>query len=168
MKTEIIKLIESGKFENDYLIYNRKSTDDAESQKNSITYQKEKNLEFANKSHFKIAKTTLPGFCSEGIISEKHSAFKEDEYFEVMENGTVQFKIDRPKFQQAVQFLNKKYFKGIIFLCWDRASRNKADEAIIRKLMKAGVDFKFALSNYDKSSSGELHMDIDGMFAGHH
>lgn len=165
---EIIKSIELGQFKNDYLIYNRKSTDDAESQKNSITYQREKNLEFAAKKNFKVAKVSIPGFCSEGIISEKHSAFKEDEYFEVTESGTVQFKIDRPKFQQLVQFLNKKYFKGIIFLCWDRASRNKADEAIIRKLMKIGIDFQFTLASYDKTSSGELHMDIDGMFSGHH
>ena len=34
--------------------------------------------------------------------------------------------------------------------------------------MKAGVDVRFALTSYDKSSSGELHMDVDGMFSEHH
>jgi site-specific DNA recombinase len=34
--------------------------------------------------------------------------------------------------------------------------------------MKAGVDIRFTLAQYDKTGSGELHMDIDGMFAEHH
>jgi hypothetical protein len=34
--------------------------------------------------------------------------------------------------------------------------------------MKSGVDFRFVLATYDKTSAGALHMDIDGMFAEHH
>ncbi len=34
--------------------------------------------------------------------------------------------------------------------------------------MKAGVDIRFAFAQYDKTSAGELHMDIDNMFAEHH
>jgi len=34
--------------------------------------------------------------------------------------------------------------------------------------MKAGVDIRFTLAQYDKNSAGELHMDIDGMFSEHH
>jgi len=30
-----------------------------------------------------------------------------------------------------------------------------------------GVDFRFTLASYDKTSAGALHMDIDGMFAEH-
>ena len=43
---EVLGEILSGKYRDYYLPYNRKSTDDAESQKNSINYQKRKNLEF--------------------------------------------------------------------------------------------------------------------------
>src|SRR5260221_2613734 len=64
--------------------------------------------------------------------------------------------------------LSHTYFKGVICLCWYRASRNKGDDTIIRKLMKAGVDIRFTLAQYDKTSAGELHMDIDGMFSEHH
>ena len=34
--------------------------------------------------------------------------------------------------------------------------------------MNAGVDIKFSMAEYSKTSSGALHMDIDGMFAQHH
>lgn len=34
--------------------------------------------------------------------------------------------------------------------------------------MRKGVDFRFVYANYDKTSSGALHMDIDGMFSQHH
>ena len=34
--------------------------------------------------------------------------------------------------------------------------------------MRKGVDIRFVLAKYDKTSSGALHMDIDGMFAEHH
>ncbi len=160
--------IRTGKYCEHYLIYNRKSTDDTENQKNSIKYQKSENVRFAFREQLQVAPLTLEGFATDGIVSERHSGFKENIELTFGKNNTVQYRVDRPKFHQLVQLLSKGYFKGVIFLCWDRASRNKGDDTILRKLMKAGVDIRFALAQYDKSSSGALHMDIDGMFAEHH
>lgn len=164
----ILKEIESGKYKNCYLIYNRRSTDEPESQKNSLSYQKIENTRFAVREHIQIASLTIPGICLDGFISEKHSAFKEDKFMTIRDDGIVHYKIERPKFFKLMQFLNKGYFKGVVVLCWDRISRNKGDENIISKLMKKGVDFRFVLASYDNTSSGALHMDIDGMFAEHH
>jgi len=164
---EILKIIKSGKYRDCYLIYNRKSTDEPENQKNSLKYQKSENARFAYREHLMIAAVTVPGFCLEGIVSEKHSGFKEDSELTFGADGTIQYRIERPKFYQLVQFLNKGYFKGVIILCWDRASRNKGDNNIINKLIMQGVDFRFTLASYDKTSAGALHMDIDGMFAEH-
>ena len=165
---QILKDIETGKYRNFYLVYNRKSTDEPENQKNSLQYQKYENLKFAKTENLPIAPITTLGFFNEGVISEKHSAFKQDDVMVINDNGTVQFNIERPKFLQMVQHLNRKDFKGVIFLSWDRASRNPADSTIIKKLMKSGVDVRFALATYDKTSSGSLHQDIDGMFSEHH
>ena len=167
-KPNILKEIESGRYRNCYLVYNRKSTDEPENQKNSIKYQKLENTRFALREQLSIAPISIDGFCSSGIISEKHSAFKEDIELILGDNGLVQYRIERPKFYKLIQLLNKGYFKGVLVLCWDRISRNKGDETIIRKLMKSGIDFRFVLATYDKTSSGALHMDIDGMFAEHH
>ncbi|MBS1511083.1 MAG: recombinase family protein [Bacteroidetes bacterium] len=164
----ILKEIENGTFREYYLIYNRKSTDELENQKNSIKYQKTENTKFALRQHLQVANISLEGFCSNGVISEKHSAFKEDTDLILGDNGLVQYRIERPKFYKLIQLLNKGYFKGVVVLCWDRISRNKGDETVIRKLMKSGIDFRFVLATYDKTSSGALHMDIDGMFAEHH
>ena len=165
---ETLQKIQSGIFRDQYLIYNRKSTDEPENQKNSIKYQKSENIRFAFREHLPIAQLSLKGFCLDGIISEKHSGFKEDTHLIFGKDGTVQYRIERPKFYQLLQFLSNGYFKGVVILCWDRASRNKGDDTVIRKLMKHGIDFRFTLASYDKTSSGALHMDIDGMFAEHH
>lgn len=169
-KTEkkLIDEILSGKYRDQYFIYNRKSTDEANNQKNSISYQKTENTRFAVREQLPIAPITLKGFSTNGIISEKHSGFKEDLDVIVSDDGVVQYRIDRPKFQKMLQFVSQGYFKGAICLCWDRISRNKGDDTIVRKLMRKGVDFRFVYANYDKTSSGALHMDIDGMFSQHH
>lgn len=166
--TKIWKDISSGKYRHCYLVYNRKSTDDTENQKNSIKFQTSENVRFAFREHFPIAQITLTGFATDGIISERHSGFKEGGELTFGEGNTVRYRVDRPKFYRLFQFLSRNYFKGVIFLCWDRASRNKGDDTIIRKLMRAGVDIRFTLAKYDKTSAGELHMDVDGMFAEHH
>jgi DNA invertase Pin-like site-specific DNA recombinase len=163
-----IELVTSGAYRSAYLIYARKSTDDADNQKNSIQYQRAENARFARASHLPIASVTLQGFCTDGVIAERHSGFKETADLSFGEGNMVQYWIERPKFHRLVQFLNEGYFKGVIILCWDRASRNRGDDTILRKLMKAGVDIRFALTQYDESSAGELHKDIDGMFAEHH
>jgi DNA invertase Pin-like site-specific DNA recombinase len=163
-----LKDIVSGKYRDCYLIYNRKSTDDTDNQKNSIKYQKSENARFAFRENLPIASLTLDGFATGGIVSERHSGFKESVELTFRNDNSVQYSVDRPKFYRLVQLLSKGDIKGVIFLCWDRASRNKGDDTILRKLMKAGVDVRFALAQYDNTSAGELHMDIDGMFAEHH
>ena len=163
----IIQNVTTGKYRNNYLVYNRRSTDDPDIQKNSIKYQRAENTRFAMRERLQLAALTLDGFCTDGTISERHSAFKENVTLS-FDGGMVQYRVERPKFYRLAQLLSKGYFKGVIFLCWDRASRNKGDDTIIRKLMKSGVDVRFTFAHYDKTSSGELHMDIDGMFAEHH
>ena len=165
---EIIKEIESGKYRDYYLVYNRKSTDEANNQKNSITYQRSENVRFSKKERLPIAPVSIKGLCFDGLISEKHSGFKEDDNFSISDDGMVQYSIDRPKFQKMLQLLNQGYFKGIICLCWDRISRNKADDVIVRKLIRRGVDIRFVYAHYDDTSAGALHMDVDGMFSAHH
>jgi len=163
-----LREIQSGEFRNSYLIYNRKSTDEPDNQKNSLKYQRDENLRFANRAGLSLASLSLSGFCTDGVIAERHSGYKEDNDIAVTSAGMVQYRIARPKFKQLMQMLSRGYFKGVICLCWDRVSRNKADDAIIAKLMRAGVDVRFAFAQYDNTSAGALHMDIDGMFAAHH
>ncbi|MFA5778429.1 MAG: recombinase family protein [Candidatus Paceibacterota bacterium] len=152
-----------------YLIYSRKSTDDTENQKNSLAYQVSEGIKFAKREHLKIAPLDIIGFCTAGMIKERHTGFKEDDTFNLNDDGTFSYKIERPKFFRLVKDLKNGYFKGAIFLCWDRASRNKNDDSILRKLIKQGVDIRFVQTQYDsKSSAGELHMDVDGMFAQHY
>lgn len=165
---QLIDEILSGKYKDQYLIYNRKSTDEADNQKNSISYQRTENTRFSVRERLPIASITIKGFVTNGIISEKHSGFKEDYDVNISDEGLVQYRIDRPKFQQMAQFVSQGYFKGIICLCWDRISRNKGDDTLVRKLMRKGVDFRFVYAKYDKTSAGALHMDIDGMFSQHH
>lgn len=165
---DILKEIVDGKFKDQYLVYNRKSTDEADNQKNSISYQLTENSRFAGREGLPIALINIKGFCTGGIITEKHSGFKEDDTLSFTTDGLVQYRIDRPKFQKMLELLNKGYFKGVICLCWDRISRNKGDNTIIRKLMRRGIDVRFVYANYDKSSAGALHMDIDEMFSQHH
>lgn len=161
-------LTASGVYRSAYLIYARKSTDDAENQKNSIQYQKAENARFARTAGLPIAQVTLKGWCTGGVIAERHSGFKETADISFGEDNSVQYWVDRPKFHRLAKLLSQGYFKGVIFLCWDRASRNKGDDTILRKLMKAGVDVRFVRTQYDRGSAGELHKDIDGMFSEHH
>src|ERR1700693_1568814 len=137
-KTEnaVVKDIISGKYRADYLVYNRKSSDDTDNQKNSIEYQKSENTRFAFREHLSIASLTLEGFARDGIVSERHSGFKEDSALTFGKNNSVQYRVDRPKFYRLAALLNQRHFKGVVFLCWDRARRNKCIDNILRKLMK--------------------------------
>ena len=163
-----IKEIRSGKYNNQYLIYCRKSTDDSENQKNSLGHQKHETDRYVDENPISLARITIAGFCSDGVISESHSGFKEDDELVFTEDGSIQYKINRPKFNQLVRFLSEGHFAGIICMSWDRLSRNKADNAIITKLIRNGVYIQFVTTKYDDTSAGALHMDIDGMFAQHH
>ncbi|MFA5163258.1 MAG: recombinase family protein [Patescibacteria group bacterium] len=159
--------MKNNKYQNDYLIYTRKSTDDADNQKNSIDYQIGQCSKYASDHKLDIAQLDQEGFCEAGTIKEKHTAFKTSG-IQMKKDGTVEYKIERPKFQVMVQKLLDKEFKGIICLCWDRISRNEQDGLIIKNLMDKGVDIRFVQANYEKSSSGALHRDIDGMFSAHY
>lgn len=161
--------IDEKSHKNHYVIYNRKSTDDVDNQKNSLAYQVSEAIPFARANHLHIAPVDIENFCTGGIIKESHTGFKEDEDFEIDRSGKVTYTIERPKFLRLVKYLKEGYFKGVIFLCWDRASRNKNDDSVLRKLMKQGVDIRFVQAQYDSdSSAGELHMDVDSMFAQHY
>lgn len=167
-ENQTLRNLSAGKYRNCYLVYSRKSTDEPDNQKNSIKYQRSENTKFAQREHLPIAPITIKGFCVDGIISERHSGFKEDNEISITSAGMVQYRIERPKFQRLLQFLSQGFFRGIIVLCWDRVSRNRGDDTVVRKLMKKNVDIRFVYANYEKTSSGALHMDIDGMFAEHH
>ncbi|MDR3413260.1 MAG: recombinase family protein [Formivibrio sp.] len=167
-EAQILKDISAGKYRDCYLVYIRKSTDEPDNQKNSIVYQKSENIKFTQREKLPVAPIAITGLCVDGVISEKHSGFKEDNDLTFTKDGLVQYHIDRPKFQKLVQFLSLGLFRGIVCLCWDRISRNKGDDTLIRKLMRKGIDVRFVYANYDKTSAGALHMDIDGMFAEHH
>src|SRR5260221_10511389 len=101
-----------GHYRDHYLIYNRKSTDDTDNQKNSIKYQKSENARFAFRENLPIADLTLDGFVTNGIVSERHSGFKETSDLTFGDDNTVQYRVDRPKFHRLVQFLSKGYMKG--------------------------------------------------------
>src|ERR1035437_6530790 len=92
-------------FKNDYVIYDRKSTDDTENQKNSISYQMAEAIKYAKREKLSIAKVDIDGFCKAGIINEKHTGFKEDDELNISEDGLVQFRIERPKFEILVRSL---------------------------------------------------------------
>lgn len=155
-------------YKDSYIVYTRKSTDDANNQKNSIDYQVGEALLYSQKNNIPIADITIPGFCENGVIRERHSGYKQDEGFEILENNQISQKVERPKFLNLISLLQQKQVKGIICLCWDRISRNENDDVLVKKLIGSGVDFKFIQVTYDATSSGALHMDIDGMFSRHY
>jgi len=124
-----------------------------ENQKNSISYQKTENTRFAFREKLPIAPLPLRAFVPMALFP-KNIRFQENDDFSITDDGLVQYHIDRPKFQKLIQFVSRGYFKGIICLCWDRISRNKGDDTLIRKLMRKGVDIRFVYANYDKTSLG--------------
>jgi len=160
--------IKEYKYKNCYLVYARKSTDDKDNQKNSISYQRTEGLRLAKQDHLVLAPVDVEGLCKDGIISERHTAFKENDYFSIKKDGTFEYRIERPKFALLSHYLHLGYFKGAIFLCWDRATRNDNDDNILKKLIKQGVDIRFVQANYENTSYGTMHMEMDGMVAKSH
>jgi site-specific DNA recombinase len=157
-----------GTYADCFLIYTRKSTDEDNNQKNSLSYQMRETRKFADRERLKVANISIKNFCQDGVISEKHSGFKDSIDLNITDDGHIQYKSARPKFSLLTQYLNQKYFKGLVCLSYDRLSRNKSDNNLLDKLMRQGVEVKFVYASYDDTSSGALHMDIDGMFAVHH
>lgn len=136
---KILKDILAGKYKEYYVIYSRKSTDDTNNQKNSLEYQHKQNFAYAKGHGLPIAPVTVPRLFTDGEVREKHSSFKENDGMIFNGDGTVTISIERPKFYRMVELLNAKLFKGVIFYCWDRASRNPTDSNIIKKLKKNKV-----------------------------
>lgn len=164
----IIKVIESGVYRNHYLLYLRRSLDEPDSQKNSIPFQNEMTAQYAAQWQLPVAPVTLKNFCLNGVISERHSGFLGDNDLDVSSAGKVAYNIKRPKFQQLAHFLSKGYFKGVVFLCWDRASRNAGDMVVIQKLISRGIDMQFVWGQYDGTATGLFHMSVDGAVAENH
>lgn len=162
-----LKDIESGKYRHTFLIYRRRSTDEPDNQKNSLSYQLAHCDRYRKGQRLEVAALTLLGFCRDGIISEKHSAFKDRGDLNVKRNGKVEFDIERPKFHLLVRYLSKGYFKGVICLCADRISRNDSDDSILTKLERKGIKFRYVQATYEESSAGYLHRRIDGVFSAH-
>ena len=159
--------MENSTYSKQYLVYVRKSTDDLDNQKNSIDYQRAQSLNLARNQHLEVANYTLDGFCKNGVIEEKHTAFKTSE-MTIDKNGKVGYEIKRPKFRTLVQKLSQGEFAGIICLCWDRISRNEQDGLIIKNLIDRNIDIRFVQADYEKSSSGAIHRDIDSIFSTHY
>ena len=151
-----------------FLIYTRRSTDDADNQKNSLEYQEKECRTYAKRNDLKIAEDTVEEVMEDGAIHERHSAFKSSSV--LVTDAKVEYQIERPKFMQMVNWLLEGKYEGAIVLCWDRISRNDQSDMIVKELIKKhGIRILFVQADYDPStSSGELHMDIDGMFARHH
>lgn len=154
-------------FKDQYLVYTRKSTDDTENQQNSIGFQVQECQKFCRSNNLPIANASIEGFCVEGIIEEHHSAYKSKSGVD-MSATLSELGSRRPKFKQLVDVLAEGRFKGVVILSWDRASRNAADNIVIQNLMQSGIDVKFVRANYQKDSSGFIHMSVEGMFAEHY
>ena len=150
-----------------YLIYARKSTDEPNNQKNSIAYQEGECSRYADNNHLKVTPLTIPEFSDDGIIRERHTAFKTDPV-QISREGLVNYQIERPKFQSLITMLVDKEIAGVIVLCWDRICRNDQDAIVIKQLIAHGVDIRFVQTQYERTSSGALHMDIDDMFSRHY
>src|SRR5262245_30813915 len=90
---QTLKDIEAGRFRDCYLVYNRKSSDDPDNQKNSIKYQRAENVRFAQRERLQIAPLTLEGFARDGVVSERHSGFKEDLELTFGESNIVQYRV---------------------------------------------------------------------------
>lgn len=155
------------KHKDEYLVYTRKSTDDTENQQNSIGFQVEECKKFCRTNNLPIADVTVEGFCVSGVIEEHHSAYKSKAGVD-MTATLGELGSRRPKFKQLVDVLAEEKFKGVVILSWDRASRNAADNIVIQNLMQSGIDVKFVRANYQKDSSGFIHMSVEGMFAEHY
>ena len=149
-----------------YAIYARRSSEDAENQRNSLDYQETLARRYAADHSLQLAALTEQNFIKAGVIRESHTAFKTSE-LTIGNHGKIEFTIERPKFQKLVGLLARGTLRGVIALCFDRLSRNKQDELVIAQLINMGVDVRFVTTSYEKTSSGALHMSLDAMVAQH-
>ncbi len=151
----------------EYLVYTRKSTDEANNQKNSLDYQEGANLSHAKSLGLPIVKGSIDGYYTNGIIREKHSAYK-TRGIDFNTKGQIVFDIGRPKFLRLMQDLKQSKYKGVIVLCWDRLTRNEQDAMVVKRMMDdSHVDIRFVQTQYEQTAAGALHRDIDGTFSQH-
>ncbi len=151
-----------------FLVYTRRSTDDADNQKNSLEYQESEIRKYAKKNVLAISGDSIEGLMMEGVIKERHSAFKASA-LSISGNGKVEYAIERPKFMQMTNLLLEGKYEGVIVLCWDRISRNKQSDLIVKELIDVhGIRIIFVQADYAPTSSGKLHRNVDGMFAEYH
>lgn len=152
-----------------FIIYSRRSTDDANIQKNSLEYQESECRRYAERDNLEVSQDSIEGVLESGLIKERHSAYKSST-LSINGAGLVEYQIERPKFMQMISWLLEGKYDGVIVLCWDRISRNEQSDLIVKELIKThNINVRFVQADYDvHSSSGQLHMDIDGMFARHH
>lgn len=149
-----------------YVIYTRKSTDDLDNQQNSIEFQSARCLAYVKQHELSLADTTERLFIDGGIIKERHSAYKTGG-LELARDGAIRYQIERPKFQLLVERLLAGQYAGVVALRADRFSRNELDYAVITDLIRRGVDVRYVDVEYGRGSSGQLHRDIDSVFAVH-
>ncbi len=151
----------------EYIIYARRSTDEAESQKNSLEYQEMEARKWCKSRGISISKDTIDPFIRDGVMGELHSAFKQSSL--VFADGNVGYAIERPKFLQLVEWVvTEKKYAGIIVLCWDRVSRGDQSDLIVREMIMKYDCIRFVQGDFEKNSSGVLNMGIQGLFAQHH
>ncbi|MFA5273099.1 MAG: recombinase family protein [Candidatus Peribacter sp.] len=150
-----------------FLIYTRRSTDDADNQKNSLEYQESECRKHAKNHHLAVTSENTLGVMDTGVIYERHSAYKSSA-LSFSTAGMVEYQIERPKFMQMVAWLLEGKYEGAIVLCWDRISRNEQSDLIVKELIdKHGIRIIFVQADYEPTSAGALHRDIDGMFSRH-
>ena len=151
-----------------FLIYTRKSTDEPDNQKNSLEYQERECRKYAKLQGLPVTTESIEPILESGIIRERHSAFKSSALsFTAL--GFAEYEIERPKFMQMIRWMLEKKYEGIIVLCWDRISRSEQSDLIVKTLIdEHGIKIVFVQADYEHSSSGALHRDVDGMFARHH
>ena len=152
----------------EYLIYCRKSTEEVDNQKNSLEVQEQEWVKFAKSKWLKITSKNIDGLMKSWVIKESHSAFK-TKALKIWKDWLMEYQIERPKFMQMIWLLIEKKYRWVIVLCWDRISRNEQDDMIVKELIdNHWIDIQFVQTQYDKWIWGDLHRDIDWMFARHY
>lgn len=151
-----------------YLCYTRRSTDEAQEQRNSIEEQTKVCLEYAKNNGLEIAIDTEEGYVTNGIVEERHSAFKEKDLLLNGEANMFLLQAQRPKFMRMIADLYTGKYQGVIVKCWDRISRNDKDALIVSEMMdKTNVDIRFVEGNLNASdpTSAYLERSVTAMFS---
>ena len=127
-----------------YIIYCRKSTDEADKQQNSLDNQQRICLDYAQKNNIQLSHENIPWILENGIILESHSAWK-THMLKYKKWWFIEYKIERPKFMQMIDLVTSWVFEWVLVKSWDRISRNKQDDLILEDLIKTNqINLVFA------------------------